>query len=50
MLCDDLEGWNGWGGREVQEVHICICIHIYISMCLLIADSHCYRAEMNTTL
>ena len=41
MLCDDLEGWNGWGGREDPEGG---------DMCMLRADSHCYRTEMNTTL
>ena len=41
MLCDDLEGWAGEGGREVQEggdagIHI--------------VDSLCCTAESNTTL
>ena len=41
MLCDGLEGWDGVGGRELQEGRD-ICIHI--------ADSlHC-TAETNTTL
>ena len=41
MLCDDLEGWDGGGGREVQGRGD-IGIHI--------ADSlHC-AAESNTTL
>ena len=41
MLCDDLDGWDGGGGREVQEGED-IGIHI--------ADSlHC-TAETNTTL
>ena len=39
MLCDDLEGWDGVGGRKTQERgHI--CIHI--------ANSCCYTAETNT--
>ena len=41
MLCDDLEGWDGEGGREAQEGGD-ICIHI--------ADSLCCTAETNTTL
>ena len=42
MLCDDLDGWDGGGGREVQEGGGDMCIHI--------ADSlHC-TAETNTTL
>ena len=41
MLCDDLDGWDEGGGREVQEGGD-IDIHI--------ADSlHC-AAETNTTL
>ena len=41
MLCDDLDGWDGGDGREVQEGGD-IGIHI--------ADSlHC-TAEINTTL
>ena len=41
MLCDDLDGWDEGGGREVPEGED---IGIYI------ADSlHC-TAEMNTTL
>ena len=41
MLCDDLDGWDGGGEREVQEGGD-IDIHI--------ADSlHC-TAETNTTL
>ena len=42
MLCGDLDGWDGEGGRkEVQEGGD-ICIHV--------ADSlHC-TAETNTTL
>ena len=41
MLCDDLEGWEGEGGREAQEGGD---IHIRR------ADSLCYTAETNTTL
>ena len=41
MLCDDLEGKDEEGGREVQEGGD-ICTHI--------ADSLCCTAESNTTL
>ena len=41
MLCDDLDGWDGEGEREVQEGGD-ICIHI--------ADSLCCTAETNATL
>ena len=41
MLCDDLDGWDGGGGREVQEGGD-IGIHI--------ADSLHYTAVTNTTL
>ena len=37
-LCDNLEGWGGGLGREVQEEG---------NMCLLMADSHC-TAQTNT--
>ena len=41
MLCDDLEGWDGRGGREAKAGgDICICI----------ADSCCCTAETNTLL
>ena len=40
MLCDDLEGWNGECGREVQEEG---------DICIPIADSFVV-AETNTTL
>ena len=40
VLCDDLDGWSGWGW-EVQEGGD-ICIHI--------ADSLPCTAETNTTL
>ena len=39
MLCGDLDGWDGGGGREVQEGGD-VCIHI--------ADSLCCTAETNT--
>ena len=39
MLCDDLVGWNGEGGRETQEGGD-IGIHI--------ADSLCCMAETDT--
>lgn len=42
MLCDDLEGQDGVGGRrEVQGGG---------DICILMADSRCYMAETNTTL
>ena len=41
MLCDDLEGWEGSEGREVQEAG-----DIYIN----VADSLCCTAETNATL
>ena len=41
VLCDDPEGRDRDGGREVQEVGA-LCIHI--------ADSCCCTAETNTTL
>ena len=37
MLCDDLEGWDGGGGRDAQEAGN-------------MADSHYYTAETNTKL
>ena len=37
MLCDDLEGWDGGGGRDAQEAGN-------------VADSHYYTAETNTML
>ena len=33
VLCDDLEGWDGGGGREAQEEGD-ICIHIAVSHCV----------------
>ena len=41
MLCDDLEGWDREGGREMQEGG---------DICIRIADSLCCIAETNTTL
>ena len=41
MLCDDLKGWDGGGGREAQERG---------DICILTADSHCCTAETNTAL
>ena len=42
MLCDNLQGCDGVGGeRGVKEGG---------DMCILIADSLCCTAEMNTTL
>ena len=41
MLCDDLEGWDGEGGSDVQEGgDTCICI----------TDSLYCTAETNTAL
>ena len=40
MLRDDLEGWDG-GLRDVQEGRV---------ICILVANSHCWSAETNTTL
>ena len=40
MLCDKLEGWDE-GGREAQEGG---------DICILMADSRCYVAEINTTV
>ena len=41
VLCDDLDGWDGGAGREVQEGGD-IGVHV--------ADSLCCTAETNTTL
>ena len=41
MLCDELEGWEGGGGKEVQEGG---------DVCTKTADSCCRTAETNTTL
>ena len=41
MLCDDLDGWDGQGEREVQEIG---------DICILIADSHCCTEETNKIL
>ena len=41
MLWDDLEGWMGVDGWEVQETR---------DICMYIADSLCCTAETNTTL
>ena len=38
MLCDDLKGKDG-RGREAQEGG---------TICIIIADSHCCTAEINT--
>ena len=41
MLSDDLEGWDGGGGREAPERgHV--CIHM--------ADSHCCTEKTSATL
>ena len=42
MLCDDLEGVSG--GRSVWQALE------GGNICIIIADSHCYTAETNTTL
>ena len=41
MLGDDLEGWDGGGGREALEGGD-ICIHV--------AEPHCCTAETSTAL
>ena len=42
VLCDNLEGQDeAWGGKEAQEGE-----NIYT----LMANSHCYMTETNTTL
>ena len=41
MLCDDLAGWDGVGGREAQGGG---------DICIRIADSLCYTAEAKATL
>ena len=41
MLCDDLEGWDGGNGRQAEEGE---------DICVLMADSHCCKAETNATL
>ena len=40
MVCDDLEGWDEGGGREVQEGG---------DICIPMADSRC-TAKTNTKL
>ena len=42
MLCDDLEGWAGGGGRRGAQKGGDICVHI--------ADSLGWTAETNTAL
>jgi len=41
VLCDDLEVWDGGGGKEAQEGG---------DICRLMAHSHFCMAETNTTL
>ena len=41
MLCDDLEGWDGRGGREAKEGG---------DICIGVIDSCCCTAETNTAL
>ena len=42
MPCDDPEGWDAMGGaREAHEGG---------GTCILMADSHSYMVESNTTL
>ena len=41
MICDNLDGWGGHGGREVHEG---------VDTCLDVADSLCCTAKTNTTL
>jgi len=40
VLCDDLEGWDGEGGKVPEGGDICISM----------TDMHRCKAEMNTTL
>ena len=42
MVCDELDGWDGGGGRRQVQEGGEICIHI--------ADSLCCTGETNTTL
>ena len=44
MLCDDLERWDGEGGREAHGGRGCkdVCVHV--------ADSLCCTTETNTVL
>ena len=41
VFWDALEGWNGGWGQGAQEGG---------NICIRRADSHCYTAEINTTL
>ena len=42
VLCDDPEGWDAMGGgREAHEGG---------DICILMADSHSYMVESNTTV
>ena len=43
MLCDHLEGWDREGEGDARG-------RGYGDICILIADSLCYTAEINTTL
>ena len=40
VLCDDLEGWDGEGGKVPEGGDICISM----------TDTHHCKAEINTTL
>ena len=42
MLCDDLEGWAGGGGRRGAQKGEDICVHV--------TDSLCWTADTNTVL
>ena len=45
MLCDQLRGWDGEGGREGDARG-----KRYGDVCICIADSLCCEAETNTPL
>ena len=42
MFWDDLDGWDGERGSSSGRRYVDICLHV--------ADSLCYTAEINTTL
>ena len=46
MLCDDLDGWDGGGGKEVQEGgdNVCVCV------CVCVCDSFYCITETSIAL
>ena len=50
MLCDNLEGWDGVGGRFKREDNLYNCILYNYKICIILDDSCCCMAETNTTL